>query len=326
MSKSSFMMRVLSLIMMILSIQVVSFGQIDTISVIPAPPTFNYHKDFKRLIDSSQNIESDFYYHKLLKRFLNNDSSLTNFETLVLMIGYTENPHYHPLEDMEKELEIYEHNKEGEFQTAILKSRNYLPTHPVSLLVLREISYAYQQLSKDYANNFIMDTAVLFQDSGKYFMNLNDKIMEAMIFSGKGRTPETPIFSMGLADGEYFIFNVGYKIENDGTKEIKDTEWNKNGDFVEMVSALIDNITAKKFYFVIQHAKVKLDDDKANELAAKRAKKKAPKKDAKDKKQEKKQKGKKPGPPPPVLIDFEKNDSIPAVKQPTDTLPSSLRP
>jgi len=285
--------------------------------------------DFKNIIDSSQNNESSLYYHRLIKRFLDNDSSLSKFETLALMIGFTENPHYRPLEDMEKEQEIFEHNKNEEFQTAVVKSRRYLPTHPLSLLVLREISYAYQQLSKDYARNFVMDTAIMFQDSGKYFMDLNDKIMEAMIFSGKGKTPETPIFSMGLADGEYFIFNVGYKIESDGVKETKDTEWNKDGDFVEVITALTDNVNARKFYFVIQHAKKKIDDDKANELAAQKAKKtkkKEPKKESKDKKQEKRSKDKKASHLPPVLIDNDKQDTIPAIIQPVDTLPASLRP
>jgi hypothetical protein len=85
-------------------------------------------------------------------------------------------------------------------------------------------------------------------------MSLNDRIMEAMIFSGKGRLPENPIFSLGLADGEYFIPNVGYEIEK------KNTLWNKNGDFLEHIVAL-DKLTTKDFYFVIQHAKLKVDDD-----------------------------------------------------------------
>lgn len=119
-------------------------------------------------------------------------------------------------------------------------------------------------------------------------MDLNDKIMEAMIFSGKGRTPETPIFSLGIADGEYFIPNVGFKIETDGQKEKKDTEWNKDGNFVEVITALVDNVNVRKYYFIIQHAKQKIDDDAANELAAKKAEKEKKaeknKKKAKDKK------------------------------------------
>ena len=78
-----------------------------------------------------------------------------------------------------------------------------------------------------------MDSAVLYQDSGTYFMALNDKIMEAMIYSGKGKTPETAIFSLGFADGEYFIPNVGFRIEK------KDTDWNKYGDFMEVIKTIV---------------------------------------------------------------------------------------
>ena len=239
----------------------------------PEPP-FIYKRDFKAILDSSQDRTSSLYYQKLIIRFLNNDSSLTNPEVLALMIGYTGNPHYKPLEDMEKEQEIYDLNLNGECREVIKRSRPFLQTHPLSLLILREISYAYQQVSKrEYQANLIMDSAVLYQDSGTYFMNLNDKIMEAMIYSGKGRTPETPIFSLGIADGEYFIPNVGFRIETDGQKEKKDTEWNKDGNFVEVITALVDNVNVRKYYFIIQHAKQKIDDDAANELAAKKAEK-----------------------------------------------------
>jgi hypothetical protein len=229
-------------------------------------PPFNYKRDFKHNLDSASDRTSRLYYQKLIIKFLNNDSTLTNAEMLTLMIGFTENPHYKPLENMEKELEIFDHNNNGEFSVAISKSRKYLQTNPLSLLVLREISYAYQKNSKEFQKNLVMDSALLYQDSAKYFMDLNDRIMEAMIYSGKGRTPETPIFSMGIADGEYFIPNVGFVIDK------KDTEWNKNGDFVETITAIVDKVNVRKYYFVIQHAKKKIDNDAANELQIKKAK------------------------------------------------------
>ena len=245
-------------------------------------PPFNYHRDFKSILDSTQDRNSSLYYQNLIIRFLDNDSTLSKAETLALMIGYTENPHYKPLEDMEKELEIFEHNNNNEFQDAIDKSRPFLQTHPLSLLVLREISYAYSRMSKEVQKDLLFEKAVQYQDSSAYFMALNDKIMEAMIYSGKGRSAENPIFSLGLSDGEYFIPNVGYKIEK------KDTDWNKNKDFVEIITA-IDNLTTKNFYFVIQHAKQKIDDDKADEIANKK-----PKKPVKKKGKVEKQKSKSP--------------------------------
>jgi hypothetical protein len=199
------------------------------------------------------------------------------------MIGFTENPKYKPLEDMEKEEEIYELTKKGQFVDALAQSIPYLKSHPLSLLVLRETSYAYGRLSRYYEREQIFDTAIIFMDSSNYYMSLNDKIMEAMIYSGKGRTAEAPIFSLGLADGEHFTFNVGFKIEK------KDTDWNRNGDFMEKITAA-DNLTAKDFYFVIQHAKQKIDDEKADEIAAKKSKKEK-KKEQEKKDQEKKKEG-----------------------------------
>ena len=216
--------------------------------------TFNYKKDFKTILMNSQDQESNLFYEKLLKRFQDNDSSLTNYEMLALMIGFTENPKYKPMEDMEKEVEIFDHNNAKEFSEAIEKSKSYLQGHPLSLLVLREISYAYSKISKVYEKDMVFDSAIYFNGLSSYYMSLNDRIMEAMIFSGKGRTPENPIFSLGLADGEHFIPNVGYEIEK------KNTLWNKNGDFLEHIVAL-DKLTTKDFYFVIQHAKLKIDDD-----------------------------------------------------------------
>jgi len=219
-----------------------------------ANQTFNYKKDFKSILTNTQDQESNLYYEKLLKRFQDNDSSLTNYETLALMIGFTENPKYKPMEDMEKEVEIFDHNNANQFSEAIEKSKSYLDGHPLSLLVLREISYAYGKISKVYEKDMVFDSAIYFNGLSSYYMSLNDRIMEAMIFSGKGRTPENPIFSLGLADGEHFIPNVGYEIEK------KNTLWNKNGDFLEHIVAL-DKLTTKDFYFVIQHAKLKVDDD-----------------------------------------------------------------
>ena len=216
--------------------------------------TFNYKKDFKTILTKSQDQESNLYYEKLLKRFQDNDSSLTNYETLALMIGFTENSKYKPMEDMEKEVEIFDHNNANQFSEAIEKSKSYLNSHPLSLLVLREISYAYGKISKVYEKDMVFDSAIYFNGLSSYYMSLNDRIMEAMIFSGKGRSPENPIFSLGLADGEHFIPNVGYEIEK------KNTLWNKNGDFLEHIVAL-DKLTTKDFYFVIQHAKLKVDDD-----------------------------------------------------------------
>jgi len=277
-----------------------SFAQ--SISTNTTPP-FNYHRDFKAIFEQTKADTSALYYDKLLARFLLNDSSLTHAETLALMIGFTEDPYYKPLEDMESELEIFEHNKSSEFHEAIEKGRPFLEHHPLSLLTLREVSFAYNRLGKEYSKNSQFDSAVICQDSSKYFMDLNDKIMEAMIYSGKGRRTDNPIFSLGLADGEYFLPNVGYEIEK------KATDWNRDKDFMEIIQVVNDQAVSINYYFVIQHAKVKIDNDKANEMASKKNKKPAKKK-SKEKTSPKKNKT--------AIIPFIEpivTDSIPVINQ-----------
>lgn len=222
---------------------------------------FDYKRDFKPFLEQSQDRQSPLYYQKLLYRFLQRDTSITNMEMLVLMIGYTEDPHYKPFENMEPEKEIFDLNEEGRYDEAVTKSISYLQKNPLSLRVNKEASYAYFQKK--------------MQDSADYYMDLVDKIMNAMIFSGSGKKPEQPIFSLGLADGEYFIPNIGLKILE------RDTEWNAFNQFVEVIKASKSGDDEVMYYFVIEHAKQKLDDDKVNESEGKKKKKEDKKKDKK---------------------------------------------
>ncbi len=231
-----------------------------------AQPAFDYKRDFKPFLEQSQDRQSPLYYQKLLIRFLDRDTSMTNMEMLALMIGYTEDSHYKPFEDMEPEKEIFDLNEEGQYDEVIIKSKKYLQTHPLSLRVNKETSYAYFQKQ--------------MQDSADYYMDLVEKIMNAMIYSGTGKKPEQPIFSLGLADGEYFIPNIGLKVLD------KNTDWNSNNHFMEVIKASKSGDDEIIYYFVIEHAKQKIDDDKVNESEGKKKKKKDDKK-SKDKKSNK---------------------------------------
>ena len=239
---------------------------------------FDYKRDFKPFLEQSQDKSSPLYYQKLLIRFLDNDSTLSNAETLALMIGFTEDPHYKPFEDMELEKEVFDLNEEGSVDEALVKAKKYLQTHPLSLRVLKEASFCYHTLKRE--------------DSANYYMDLVDKVMNAMTYSGNGKKPESPIFSLGLADGEYFIPNIGLKVLN------RDTDWNSNNLFMEIVDASKSGDDHINYYFVIQHAKDKIDDDKVNDTPEKKKKKDDKKK--KDKKWNKDDKNKPVEEPAPV--------------------------
>ena len=145
---------------------------------------FNYARDFKEILEKTQERGSEMSYQKLLIRFLDRDTSLSRAQVLALMIGFTEDPHYKPFEDMETEQEIFDLNDGGSYEESLAKSRVYLQTHPLSLRVLQETSYSYHELKK--------------QDSADMYMDQVDKIMGAMIYSGNGKKPETAIFSLEI--------------------------------------------------------------------------------------------------------------------------------
>lgn len=229
-----------------------------------SPVPFNFQRDFKAILEKTKDKTSDLYYQKLLIRFLDNDSSLSRAETLALLIGFTENPHYKPYKDMGTEKEIFDMNEDGDYEAALVESKIYLQTHPVSLRILKERSYSYHQLRK--------------QDSAKYFMDLVDKVMGAMIYSGKGKTQDAAIFSLGLIDGEHFIENAGLTVAN------KTTSSAKSKTLYYIVDALSDEGTHTDYFFILQHARDKMNEDEIGEEPVTKPKKGKKEKSKKDNK------------------------------------------
>lgn len=243
---------------------VFTFLFLITCSISFAQAPFNYQRDYRSILEQTKDKGSDLYYQKLLIRFLDNDTSLTRAQTLALLIGFTDDKKYKPYRDMGTEKEIYDLNEGGEYEEALEASKDYLQKHPVSLRILKERSYSYHQLKK--------------ADSAKYFMDLVDKVMGAMIYSGKGRKMEDAIFSLGLSDGEYFVSNIGMTVTG------KNTAWDKQRNFIFIVDALTDDGEHQNFYFNIQHAKIKIEDEGVDEDTPEAKGKKKSKKKGKDSK------------------------------------------
>ncbi|HCF63422.1 MAG TPA: DUF4919 domain-containing protein [Ferruginibacter sp.] len=258
------------------------------------PLTFNYHRDFRRIKTMTEQKSHPYNYQKLIIRFLNNDSSLTRPEVLALMIGFTDNTHYKPLENMEIEKEIIELNDNGFFEDALEETKKYLQKNPLSLSANKERSYAYHKTGNT--------------DSARYFMDLNNHIMEAMIFSGgaKGKTPDNAFFSLGLNDGDYFIPNVGFSV----TK--KSLSKDKNRYTLYVVQSMNIESAYTNYYFNIHHAKMKADQDGISERKPKKLENAKKKRAAKGK-----GKGKKG-----AVTDSTATDE--PEMMPTDSLPSEI--
>lgn len=50
--------------------------------------TFNYQNDFKAILQKTKDPNNVLSYDKLLRRFVSNDTTMTDFEVLALLIGY----------------------------------------------------------------------------------------------------------------------------------------------------------------------------------------------------------------------------------------------
>lgn len=215
----------------ILIISLKSFGQ----------TTFSYKDDFKKVLAKTKDQNDSLFYDKLLNRFTANDTTLTDFEVLALLIGFTGKPEYKPYQDLDIEREIYKLNGEKKYQEGLDSANKFLKTHPLSVKTLFEKSYSFHKLEQ--------------KDSAQYYLYQGRRIFKAMYFSGDGKTPENPSFALGPADGQDYIRKfVGGKIGIMGSGR------DKSGNFLDILEAKFDDGQTIKLYFVIQHATRKMFD------------------------------------------------------------------
>lgn len=207
--------------------------------------TFNYNSDFKNILAKTKSPSDNLSYDKLLKRFSVNDTTLSNFEVLALLIAYTDKPEFKPYRDINDERKIFVMNDNGKFQEAIDSANLFLKLHPLSVKVLFEKAYSFHKLGQDDSSHF-------------YYMK-GRMIFEAMSYSGNGKSPETPIFALGPADGQDYIYKyVDSKIEG-ASIGVMGSGSDKNGNFLDILEVVPkDGSAPYKLYFIIQHATDKM--------------------------------------------------------------------
>jgi hypothetical protein len=206
--------------------------------------TFNYKDDFKKILAKTKEKNDNLSYDKLLNRFNSNDTTLSDFEVLALLIGFTDKPDYKPYEDIDTEGEIYKLNGEKKYNTALELGQKFIKTHPLSVKTLFEIAYSFHKLDKE--------------DSANSYLYRGKAIFKAMYFSGDGKSKETPTFALGPADGQDYIYKfVGARIGTMGSGR------DNNGNFLDILEAIFQNDQSITLYFIIQHATAKMFDGKS---------------------------------------------------------------
>ena len=200
---------------------------------------FRYNDDFKKILARTKDKNDNLYFDSLLKRFAADDTTLTDFEVLSLLIGFTDKKEYKPYKDLFTERAIYTINDGGKYKEALDSANKFLKTHPLSVKVLFEKAYSFHKLGRE--------------DSASFYSYKGQRIFQAMYFSGNGKTTDTPTFALGPADGQdYIIKFVEASIGMMGSGQ------DKNGNFLDILEAKLDDEHTITLYFIIQHATDKM--------------------------------------------------------------------
>jgi hypothetical protein len=200
---------------------------------------FNYQSDFDSILELSKDKDSEFNYEKLLIRFNSNDSTLTDYEILSLLIGFTGTPQYIPYGYKKIEFQIQSLVEEGKFREAISKADSLLSLVPLSLYAINYKIFAFSELGQ--------------QDSVQYCLWKSKRIFNVMSGTGDGKSAETAIFSLGPYDGDFYLYiHLGMNIMSTNVGN------DSYGNTISILSVSQD----EELYFQIEHAFKSMDNSK----------------------------------------------------------------
>ncbi len=201
---------------------------------------FNYHRDFQQLLAHSQDSNSSLYYPKLLRRFNQNDSTLTDTEVLALQIGYTAKAAYLPFKTVHEEGSIKQLVAQEKYEQALKVCDKLLRKNPLNLTALMGKSLIYWKFG---------------QDSLDYYRHKQLKLVSAVLASGDG-TAEQPFFVLSPLDGQSLIVQVlGGSVGSMGSSI------DANDYYLDMLEFKKAGREPQMLYFNISHATAKLFSD-----------------------------------------------------------------
>ncbi len=197
---------------------------------------FSYSRDFPLLQKRSLDTADQFFYPKLLQRFQADDTTLTDREVLALLVGFTNDPHYNPYEDLDISRRVRRLNAQENYTAGLALADSFLLTHPVDQLTLYEKAFALYELGKEPVKSKYLDQYIA--------------IMSAMDYTGDGRLPATAIFALGPADGQDYIHkHLGLQLGRMGSG------YDKDHHFLDILDGISeDKKDTVTYYFNVDHA------------------------------------------------------------------------
>lgn len=204
---------------------------------------FNYHRDFKQLLALSQDSNSRLYYPHLLRRFQQNDSTLTDAELLALQIGHTAHQNYYPYKTLAEERHIRQLIQVEKYEEALTACNKLLQKNPLNLTALIEKSIASRQLG--YSPGVSLHQYL--------------KLVSAILSSGDG-SAEQPFFVLSPIDGQTLIKQV-----LGGTIGSMGSTTDPNDYYLDMLEFIKEGKEPVMLYFNIAHAHARMfsEEEKA---------------------------------------------------------------
>jgi hypothetical protein len=195
--------------------------------------TFDYSKDYKRILKETGNPKGKLFYDTLKSRFERDDKSLTNEALVALQIGFSQRDQYDPYGDIGLDRAFIGSANREDTDTTVLYGTKYLERNPVSLSAHFAFWKAYEKRNE-------MALAAKFQ---LRFQRLIDSILST------GDGVKKPYFVLSPIDGQilirkYWNADIG----------VMGSAYDSKNNFLDMLEMKNADGSTKTLYFVIEHA------------------------------------------------------------------------
>ena len=163
--------------------------------------------DYREIRASIQNAKGPNYYPQLMRRYLENDTTLTMEQYRALYYGFTLQEDFVPYQQERQKLfdirrELVKNNGSKKICPEAIKiSKEALDDNPFDLLAISTLAFSYLQLNDTVSYN-------LWNDK-------QNSLLDAIVSSGDGEDIESAIHVINI-EHEYEVLNrLGLKIEKD---------------------------------------------------------------------------------------------------------------
>lgn len=163
--------------------------------------------DYREIRQQIQNSKSPLYYPQLMRRYLQNDTTLTLEQYRVLYYGYTLQEDYVPYQGVHQELfdirrKLVQARSDNKLCAEAIKvAQAAFDDNPFDLLAISTMAYSFQQLRDTTAFNLWNDKQT--------------SLLDAILSSGDGDDPYSA-FHVICLEHEYEVLNrLGLQIDKD---------------------------------------------------------------------------------------------------------------